>query len=376
MGKKMVLMLLAMTVVVGGVVGFKIYTGVMMGRAMAARKPPPVAVSAVPAQEDSWPQSLHTVGSFAPVQGVTLNAELDGVVTAIAFESGAAVKAGDLLLRQDTSTEEAQLTSAEAGMELARLSLERARELRTHGTNSQADLDAATAAFRRAGGEVAAIQAIMAKKTIRAPFAGRLGIRQANLGQLLRTGSAIVALETEDPIYLNFTLPQQSAAQVAAGHRVRVTVDAYPGEVFAGGINAINPGVDAATRALQIQATLRNADGRLRSGMFGSVEVLLPTAEKVIYVPLSALVYNPYGDAVYVIETGAPDASGQPELNVRQQFVQTGVTRGDLVAVVKGIRAGEQIVTAGQMKLRNGVRVVINNSVAAAASPAPQVDRP
>ncbi len=376
MGRKMVFMLLAMVVLVGGIVGSRIYFGVKMGRAMAAQKPPPVAVSAVAAREASWSLSLHTVGSFAPVQGVTLDAELDGVVTAIAFASGATVQAGDLLLRQDTSAEEAQLTSAEARLELARLSLDRARELRARATNSQADLDAATAAFRQAGGEVAAIKAAIAKKTIRAPFAGRLGIRQANLGQLLRTGSAIVALETEDPIYLNFTLPQQNAREVAVGHRVRVTTDAYPGAAFDGEISAINPGIDAATRALQVQATFHNPDGRLRSGMFASVEVLLPEAEKVVYVPLSALVYNPYGDAVYVVEDKGRDEAGQPNLVVRQQFVQAGVTRGDLVALVKGVSAGDQIVTTGQLKLRNGTRVVINNAVAASASPAPQVDHP
>lgn len=376
MGKKMVLMLLAMVVLVGGVVGFKIYMGVMIGRAMAAQKPPPVTVSAAPAREASWALTLHTVGSFAPVQGVTLNAELDGVVTAIAFESGAPVRAGDLLLRQDTSTEEAQLTSAEARMELARLSLDRARQLRAHATNSEADLDAATAAFRQAGGEVAAIKATIAKKTIRAPFAGRLGIRQANLGQLLRAGSAIVALETEDPIYLDFTLPQQNARQVAVGHRVRATTDAYPGTAFEGEITAVAPGIDAATRALQVQATFRNPDGRLRPGMFASVEVLLPEAARVIYVPLSSLVYNPYGDAVYVVEDQGRDETGQPNLVVRQQFVQTGVTRGDLVALVKGVSVGDRIVTTGQLKLRNGTRVVINNAVAVAASPAPQVDHP
>ena len=198
--------------------------------------------------------------------------------------------------------EEAQLASAEAGAVLARLSLDRARDLRAQATNAQADLDAATAAFQQAQANVAGIKATIAKKTICAPFSGRLGIRQVNLGQFLRADSAVVELETLDPIYLDFALPQQNVAQVAVGQPVRVTVDAYPGEVFAGTVNALNPGVDDATRNFQLQATLKNADSRLHPGMFGSVEVQLPATEKVVTLPLSAIVYNPYGNAVYIVE--------------------------------------------------------------------------
>ncbi|MGA2444852.1 MAG: efflux RND transporter periplasmic adaptor subunit [Opitutaceae bacterium] len=373
MAKRMILMLLAMTLLVGGILGFKLFGRYMMNKSLAAQKPPPAAVSTLEAREESWQPTLHAVGSFAAVQGIIVSAQLDGAVTKIAFESGATVKEGDLLVQQDVSAEEAQLASAEAGAVLARLSLDRARELRAQGTNAQADLDAATAACQQTQANVAEIKATIDKKTIRAPFAGRLGIRQINLGQFLRSGATIVPLQALDPIYIDFALPQQSAAQVAVGQPVHVTVDAYPGEVSEGRVTALNPNVDDATRNFQLQATLKNADGRLLPGMFGSVEVQLPVIEKVVTVPLSAIVYNPYGNAVYIVEKQGKD--GQ-ELIVRQQFVQTGATRGDQVAVVKGVKPGDVVVTAGQLKLRNGASIVINNAVATSDSASPRPDHP
>jgi len=376
MAKRMILMLLAMALLVGGILGYKFFGphGIyMMNKARAAQKPPPAAVSTIEAREESWQPTLHAVGSFAAVQGVIVSAQLDGAVTKVAFESGAAVKEGDLLVQQDVSAEEAQLASAEAGAVLAQLSLDRARELRAQGTNAQADLDAATAACQQTQANVAAIKAAIDKKTIRAPFDGRLGIRQINLGQFLRSGTDIVPLHSLDPIYIDFALPQQSAAQVAAGQPVRVTVDAYPGEVFAGTVTALNPNVDDATRNFQLQATLKNAGGKLRPGMFGSVEVQLPVIEKVITVPLSAIVYNPYGDAVYIVEKQGEDGPG---LIVRQQFVQTGATRGDQVAIVKGVKLGDAVVTAGQLKLRNGASIIINNTVTPSDSASPRPDHP
>ncbi len=371
MAKRMILMLLAMVLVVGGILGFKLFGRHMMNKALAAQRPPPVAVSTIEARAESWQPALHAVGTFAAVQGVMVSAQLDGAVTQIAFESGAVVPEGALLVQQDVSTEQAQLANAEAAADLARLSLDRARELRTQGTNAPADLDAATAAFHQAEANVAAIKATIAKKTIRAPFAGRLGIRQINLGQFLRSGAEIVPLHSLDPIYLNFALPQQAAAQVAAGQPVRVTVDAFPGEVFAGAVTALNPNVDEATRNFHLQATLPNAAGKLHPGMFGSVQVELPATEKQITAPLSAIVYNPYGDAVYVVEK-----PGGGDLVVRQQFVQTGATRGDQVAILKGVKVGDIIVTAGQLKLRNGAAVVINNTVKPSDSADPQPAQP
>jgi len=373
MAKRMILMLLAMVLLVGGVLGFKLFGRHMMNKALAAQRPPPVAVSTIAARAESWQPALHAVGTFAAVQGVTLSAQLDGAVTQIAFESGAVVPEGALLVQQDISTEQAQLANAEAAEVLTRLSLDRARELRTQGTNAQADLDAATAAFHQAEANVAGIKATIGKKTIRAPFAGRLGIRQVNLGQFLRSGTEIVPLQALDPIYLDFALPQQAAAQVAAGQPVRVTVDAFPGEVFTGTVTAMNPNVDEATRNFQLQATLPNAAGKLHPGMFGSVEVQLPATDQLITAPLSAIVYNPYGDAVYVVESPGGSGGG---LVVRQQFVQTGATRGDQVAILKGVKVGDIIVTAGQLKLRNGSAVVVNNTVPPSDSPDPRPDHP
>jgi membrane fusion protein, multidrug efflux system len=373
MAKRMILMLLAMGLLVGGVLGYKLFGRYMMNKVMAAQKPPPAAVSVAEVRELKWEPALHAVGSFAAVQGIVVNAQLDGVVTRIAFESGATVRQGDLLVQQDVALEEAELANAEAAALLARLSLDRAKELRAQTTNAQADLDTATAAFQQTEANVAATKAVIEKRTIRAPFDGRLGIRQISLGQFLRSGSAVVALQMLDPIYLNFALPQQSVAQVAVGQQVRVNVDAYPGEVFAGTVNALNPNVDDTTRNFQIQATLKNSDGRLRPGMFGSVEVQLPAADKVITVPLSAIVYNPYGNAIYVVEGKGKEAG---DLTVRQQFVQTGATRGDQVAITKGVKLGDVVVTAGQLKLRNGATIVINNAVTPSNSAAPIPDHP
>ena len=371
--KRMLLMLLAMALVVGGVIGYKFFGRHMMAVALAAQKPPPAVVSTAEARELAWQPSLHTVGSFAAIQGITVSAQLDGVVTQIAFEPGAVAAAGQLLVQQDVSTELAQLENAEAGATLAALNLDRAKELRTHGSNTQSDFDAATASAQQAHAAVAGIRSMIEKKTIRAPFAGRVGIREVNLGQFLRSGAAIVPLQALDPIFFNFALPQQNAAQIAHGQTIAIAVDAFPGEVFAGTVSALNPNLDEATHTLQVQATLPNRDGRLQPGMFGSADVQLPARDKVVTVPLSAIVYNPYGDAVYVVEPADKDSRA---LVVRQQFVQTGAKRGDQVAIVKGVRPGAIVVTAGQLKLRNGASVVLNNAVAAGDSPAPLVDHP
>ncbi len=371
--KRMLLMLLAMTLIVGGVIGYKLFGRHMMNVGMASQKPPPVAVSTAEAKAIDWQPSLHAVGSFVATQGIIVSAQLDAAVTKIAFEPGAAVEAGQLLVQQDVSTELAQLESAEAGATLAALNLERAKELRSHDSNTQSELDAATASAQQARATAAAIKSQIEKKTIRAPFAGRAGIRLVNLGQFLRSGAAIVPLQALEPIFFNFTLPQQNAAHVAPGQAVTVTVDAFPGEVFSGTVSALNPNVDEATRSLQVQATLQNRDGRLHPGMFGSAELQLPVIEKVITVPLTAIVYNPYGNAVYIVEAAGKDT---PLPTVRQQFVQTGPKRGDQIAITKGVSAGDVVVTAGQLKLRNGAAIAINNAVATANAVSPQVTHP
>jgi len=370
--RRLLVMLVVMTLLVGGIIGYKLFGRHMMNVGMAKQKPPPAVVSTSEARELEWRPTLHSVGSCVATQGIVVSAQLDGVVTRIAFESGASVESGQLLVQQDVSTETAQLEDATAAETLAKLSLDRAQKLRADGTNSPSDLDAANAAAQKAHAAVAMIQSMIEKKTIRAPFAGRTGIRQVNLGQFMRSGAPIVTLQALDPIFLNFTLPQQNAAQVRLGQVVAVSLDAWPDAVFSGTISTLNPDVDPVTRALGLQATLPNPDGRLQPGMYASIEVQLPVAEKVVTVPLAAIVYNPYGNAVYLVEPAA-DGSG---LVVRQQFVQTGATRGDQVTLLKGVKPGATVVSAGQLKLRNGASVVVNNTVTPSDSANPRPDHP
>jgi len=370
--KRTLILVFVVIVVVGSVFAWKFHSWSVMGKAMAAQKPPLIAVSTVRASTTTWQRRLHAVGSLAPVQGATLSNELDGTIKQVAFESGAEVKAGDLLVQLDVALEQAQLASAEAASDLARVSLQRAQQLRGDGSNSQADLDAASAQERQTAAEADAIRATIAKKTIRAPFSGRVGIRQVNAGEFVKAGTAIVSLEALDPIYVNFLLPQQDVTDLKVGQAVEVTIDAFPGETFAGRLNAINSEVDGATRNIQVQATLRNPGEKLKPGMFGSVDVLQTHEDTFVTLPETAIVYNPYGDAVYVL--GKPtDATGADGLIARQQFVELGETRGDQVAILKGVNPGDEIVTAGQLKLHNGSAVKVNNTVQPASNPAPNL---
>lgn len=332
--------------------------------------PPPEAVTTAEVREETWRPSLNAVGSFAAVQGVTLASEVTGTVSRINFDSGAEVPAGAVLVELDTSVEEAQLASALAKAELARLNLARAKSLREQNTNSQSELDSFEAQSEQAFAEVANIRAVIAKRRVSAPFAGRVGIRQVNLGQFLAVGTPIVSLQSLDPIYVNFSLPQQNLAQLSEGLGARVSTDVYPGREFSGKVTAINPDLDAATRSVKLQITLANPAGLLRPGMFGSVAVDLPVADKVLTIPATSVLYAPYGDTVFIVEDGK-DAAGVPQKTVRQQFVRLGVTRGDFVAVTSGLKLGDTIVSAGVFKLRNGVAISVDNSLAPDARIAP-----
>ena len=340
---------------------------IAMGKTMV---PPPEAVTTAEVREETWLPSLNAVGSFAAVQGVTLASEASGTVSRINFESGAEVAAGAVLVELDTSVEEAQLASALANAELARLNLARAKSLRAQNTNSQSELDSFEAQGKQASAEVKNIRAVIAKRRVTAPFAGRVGIRQVNLGQFLAVGTPIVSLQSLDPIYVNFSLPQQNLSLLSEGLGARVSTDVYPGREFTGQVTAINPDLDAATRSVKLQITLANPAGLLRPGMFGSVSVDLPVADKVLIIPATSVLYAPYGDTVFVVEDGK-DAAGVPQKTVRQQFVRLGVTRGDFVAVASGLKLGETIVSAGVFKLRNGVAISVDNSLAPDARIAP-----
>ncbi len=337
----------------------------------AAAAMPPTTVTAAGAQSQSWENSLPATGSLLAVQGVTVGAEVPGKVVKIAFEAGAAVKAGDLLVQLDTTTEDAQLRAAEATAALAKANLERARDLRENNTNSVAELDAADAQAKQADAQVQAIRAVIAKKTIRAPFDGRLGLRLVNLGQILREGDPISTLQTLDPIYVNFSLPQQRISQIAPGSVVHVTSDAAPGESFEGKITAISPEVDTATRNIRVQATISNRGEKLRPGMFANVDVVLPSRTEALAIPATAVLYAPYGDSVFVIDEKKDEQSGKVQQVLRQQFIRLGAARGDFVNVIDGLKPGEQVVTAGVFKLRGGMPVVIDNTLAPNAQLAP-----
>jgi membrane fusion protein (multidrug efflux system) len=360
----------ASLLVVGAIAFWKYYTVSAMIAKMTAQKPPPTAVSSIKATAESWQDRRHAVGSLAAVQGVTVSNELVGTVQSIAFDSGTRVKQGDLLVQLDVTNDQAQLRGLEAQATLARINLDRAQSLRNSSTNAQSDLDAAQAQHQQAQAAVDTQKANIAKKTITAPFAGQLGLRQVNLGQYLAAGTAIVTLQAMEPIYVNFAVPQQDVVDLSLKQSVQVSIDAFPGETFEGAINALNAKVDDATRNIEVQATLGNAAGKLKPGMFVSVDVLLPRQNKLITLPQSTIVYNPYGNAVYIVEK-SKEAADAGALVARQRFVELGETRGDQVAVLKGVQVGDEVVTSGQLKLRNGAAVVINNAVMPENNPAP-----
>ncbi|HEX2855218.1 MAG TPA: efflux RND transporter periplasmic adaptor subunit [Opitutaceae bacterium] len=342
-----------------------------MGAAAANMVLPPTVVTATPAKADSWENTLSATGSFVAVQGVTVGAEVPGKVVKIGFEPGATANAGDVLIQLDTSIEEAQLQSAEANAALAKANLERTRELRQNNTNSPAELDAAEAQSKQAKAQTDNARALIEKKTIRAPFTGRLGLRLVNLGQILKDGEPITTLQTLDPIYVNFSVPQQRLSQLSPGNDVRVTSDASPGHIFEGKITAISPEVDAATRNIRVQATLANKEEKLRGGMFANVDIVLPSHTKVLMIPVTSVLYAPYGDSVFVVDE-KKSADGKVEKVLRQQFVRLAGSRGDFVNVVDGLKPGETVVTSGVFKLRPGMAVTIDNKLAPNAQLAPK----
>ena len=370
MAKRMVITL-AIIVVFVAAIGTVKFLQIRSAIAQAATfQPPPEAVTTIVASQEQWPSTLSAIGSVAAVQGVTVSADLPGLVEAIAFDSGRMVRAGDVLVRLDTRQEEAQLKAAEAQLGLTELNLQRARGLRSEGIIAQADYDRALAEQEQAAARVGEIRATIARKTIRAPFSGILGIRQVDLGQYLTGGTAIVPLQSLQPIYVNFSVPQQQVGHLRLGAEVRVSAEGM-GEQLSGHITAVDSVVDQATRNVQVQATLPNRDGRLRPGMFVHAEVVLGAPEVVIALPASAIAYAPYGDSVFVVgDLKGP--KGETYRGVRQQFVKLGGARGDQVAVLSGLEAGQEVVTSGVFKLRNGGAVHVNNQVRPANDPAPK----
>ena len=368
MKRNIIIAVIIVVAVFGSLAGVKVWQIRTLMAAGAAYVPPPETVSVTAVHEEKWPDTLTAIGSISAKQGVTISPEIAGTVSEITFESGAVVAKGDLLLRLDTSSEAAQLRSIEAQVDLARLNAERTRQLAANHTVSQSELDTVEATLKQAEGSADNIRATIEKKTLRAPFAGQLGIRLVNLGELLDVGKPIVSLQALSPVYGNFSLPQQNLAQLKPGLQVRVTSDTYPDQSFAGAVTAINPDLDQTTRSVRLQATFENADQRLHPGMFMRVEVIFPEEQTVLAVPGTSILSAPYGDSVYVVETNPTNAT----LAVRQQFVHTGRSRGDFVSITSGLKAGDRVVSAGTFKLRNGMSVKENNETTPKPADAPQ----
>lgn len=371
MFRRMILMLGVVVVVIGGL-GFVKYRQIEAAvQNFKNFQPPPSAVTTVVARQEEWPSNLNAIGTVVAVQGVTVSADLPGIVERITFESGKSVRQGDVLVELDTRQEHAQLVAAQADRDLARVNFERLKGLVQDGVITQADYDKAEAEQRSTEAHVKEIEATIARKVIRAPFSGTLGIRQVNLGQYLAAGNAIVPLQSLHPIYVNFGVPQEAARQVQVGRIVRITADDLPGRTFEGRVTAFDSVLDEKTRNVQVQATVLNTDGKLRPGMFVKADLSMGAARPVISLPASAISYAPYGDSVFVVGE-MKDQNGHTYRGVHQQFVKVQGSRGDQVAVISGLKAGDEVVSSGVFKLRNGAPVQVNNQVQPQNNPAPK----
>ena len=370
--KPFIIALAVLLVIVGAVAGVK---ALQIGRLIASGKeeggPPTETVSTAQVTRESWDRTVESVGSMRAVQGADLSTEESGVVTKILFENGAEVQEGDLLVELDTDTEQANLRSAEAEQQLARTVYERTRRLRENSTVPQSDLDAAESQLRKMTALVEQLKATIRKKQLNAPFSGRLGIREANLGQFVNQGDKIVSLQSLDPIYVDFLLPQQLLSQLVPGSELRVVTDVYPDKVFEGQLTAANSEIDPVTRNIRLQGTLKNPGGLLRPGMFGRVMLSLGEAEEVTAIPVNSVITATYGDSVFVVEEKTGE-NGEKQLVANQRFIRTGRSEGDFVAVTEGLKPGETVVTAGAFKLRNGSVIKVNNDMAPHPERAPR----
>jgi len=373
MNRRMIQMLATVLLIVA-VLGFVKYR--QISAAMAGNKgfqPPPEAVTTVVAQQAEWSNTLDAVGSVAPVQGVTLSADQPGVVSKITFASGAHVEEGQVLVALDTRQERAQLASAEARRDLAKLSLDRAKALLDQKAIAQSEFDQASAQFKQAEATVGEVQATIDRKTIRAPFSGVAGIRQVNPGEYVHSGDPIVPLQALDAVFVNFSVPQQNIGALKVGAYVYATVEGSKESVFHGRINAIDPVVSDATRNVQVQATFPNPRGELHGGMYATVRVIVGQGQPTVALPSSAINYAPYGNSVFILEDmKGPD--GKAYRGVRQQFVKLGRSQGDQVAILDGVKAGQEVATSGVFKLRPGAAVKVNNQVQPGNSPSPKPD--
>ncbi len=373
-----VIAIVGLVVVLGSLAGLKgaqISSLISKGEEMQKAGAPPEVVSSSKSEQASWDSTLSAVGSVVSVKGVALGNDAPGMVSRIAFESGATVKQGQVLLELDTKVERAQLASILARRRLAEVSLERSRALVQSGAAPQAQLDTDDSALKGLTADIAALQAQIDRKIVRAPFAGRLGIRAVNLGQYLAPGTTVTILESAESTSVDFTLPQQDLAKIREGTEVRILQEGDSKLLAKGTISAIDPALAAATRSVKIRAQVPTQDEKLRPGMFVNVQVVLPEQKPVVAVPVTSVVHAAYGDSIFLVEpkkAAAGAEAGKPGVVARQQFVRLGETRGDFIAVLDGVTAGQEIVTSGAFKLRNGSSLVINNDVKLKAEAAPR----
>ena len=370
MMKKILFAAVAVSLLVGAITFTKLGQFTAMGEAAKNMVQPPETVTAMLVEDTQWEQTITSTATITAVQGVMVSAETGGRVTQIDFKSGSIVNTGDVLIQLDTASENAQLASAEATAALAKASLTRVRKLSKQNLTSQDALESAEAKVKETIAQAHNVRALIAKKTIRAPFSGRLGLRLVNIGEILREDDAIVSLHTLDPIYVDFSIPQKTLLRLKPGLEVRVIVDAAPDTPFIGAILATNPDVDLVTRSVRVRAKFANPDEVLRAGMFANATVVMPKKQTVLPVAVTAIAYATFGDSVFVIEEQKNEQSGETEKVLRQQFVRLGQARGDFIDVIDGLKAGETIVTSGVFKLRSGMKVIIDNTLA----PEPSLD--
>jgi membrane fusion protein (multidrug efflux system) len=371
LARRMIIMLVAVAVVFGGIFGFITFGHYMRDKFMHSMGQPPQSVATMVAGSQDWQPRLSGVGSLRAVNGADLSTQVAGTVSALHFDSGADVKAGTLLVELTSADDVAKLQSLKATAALAQITLDRdQRQFKVQGV-AQQTVDTDLQNLKSAQAQVAEQQATVDYKNIKAPFDGRLGIRQVDLGQYVAAGTAMVTLQALDPIFADFYLPQQSLAQLKIGQKAKANVDTYPGRAFEGEISAINPKVDSATRNVQVRATFKNPDHALVPGMYATIDIEVGAPERRVTLPQTAITYNSYGSTVFLIDDQGQDDKGQPKRVARQVFVTTGATRGDQVSVLTGVKDGDTVVVAGGLKLRNGTVVIVDNKILPKNDPAP-----
>lgn len=370
---RMIVMLILVALVFGGIYGFQLFRNKMIDKAIRGHGMPPQTISTTVVESSEWQPKIDAIGNLRAVESTQLTTEVAGLIKAIHFKSGETVKSGQVLLELNADPLKAQLPQLQANIDLAEQNLKRDRAQLKIQAVSQAVIDSDEATLKSAKAQLDAQNALIAQKTLRAPFAGQLGIRQVDLGQYLAAGTAVVSLQKLDPMYLDFKVPQSELHLIARGDTISMQTNAVPGVTFSGKISAIEPQVDTATRNITVRAEVANPDGKLLPGMFATVQLAQGKPESFLTLPTTAIAYNPYGSTVFVVVDKGKNAEGKPQLVAEQRFVTTGLTRGDQTAILSGLKAGETVVTAGQIKLRNGVPVLINNTIEPANNPHPEV---